>query len=385
MYRVLIVDDEVVNYQLFEKLVNWNEKGFEIVGTASDGVEALQMYENLQPDLIFMDIQLPLMDGLECARCIREADKQVEIVIVSAYGEFSYAQKAIRYEVQEFLLKPVSRLMLNQLIDRMKILLDQKKVEKRLVNSNNYKFYSQHEAIHLRTENDFTEESFMEAEMSIQTLDRLIAKAVLQNSHDELFVFLDELFQQAENKKIAPWILKNVSLELLVRIKLFLKKLDYQDYFAIMRNVKLEEINDTQNVEQLKNMIKNKIHNTFLELGNCFSKQGKSVVFRANLFTQIAYGDPSFSLQNVAEYIGMNKNYFTSLYKEQTGIGFWEYVTKLRMEKALELLLTTNEKIHVIARQVGYESEYHFSRKFKEYNGSSPNQFRSQHKNEQKK
>ena len=54
MYKVCFVDDETINYQLFEKMVPWEEKGFQIVGTAADGLEALQMYERLQPDLIFM-------------------------------------------------------------------------------------------------------------------------------------------------------------------------------------------------------------------------------------------------------------------------------------------------------------------------------------------
>ena len=106
MYKVCFVDDETINYQLFEKMVPWEEKGFLIAGTAADGLEALQMYEQVQPDLIFMDIQLPLMDGLECVRCIREENQDVQIVIVSAYSDFSYAQKAIRYGVQDFLLKP---------------------------------------------------------------------------------------------------------------------------------------------------------------------------------------------------------------------------------------------------------------------------------------
>ena len=77
-----------------------------------------------------MDIQLPMMDGIECIRWIREVDKTVQIVIVSAYGEFNYAQKAIRYGVQEFLLKPVSRVMLNQIVNQVKENLDHREKNK---------------------------------------------------------------------------------------------------------------------------------------------------------------------------------------------------------------------------------------------------------------
>ncbi|MBQ1491687.1 MAG: helix-turn-helix transcriptional regulator, partial [Blautia sp.] len=84
----------------------------------------------------------------------------------------------------------------------------------------------------------------------------------------------------------------------------------------------------------------------------------------------------SFSVQDAADYNGISKNYFTSLYKEQAGIGFWDYVTGRRMERAKELLLSTDDLISSIASQVGYESEFHFSRKFKELFGQSPSQFR---------
>lgn len=345
MYRVLLVDDEIINYQLFEKLVNWKEKGFEIVGTASDGQEALQQYELLEPDLIFMDIQLPLMDGLECVRCIRQENKDVQIVIVSAYGEFSYAQKAIRYGVQEFLLKPVSRIMLNQLVDKMKNVLDQEKqgndghdtardlfhneyadaltqlfdseenivstaldkvngkqvaaiamadknghlfsenrcreimnqifTEKSLVepvhgaaiyknhvllcldeaieveafadellgrcdaqtyksqiymsdrknqqsaaglwqlmNCENYGFYDNKSCICKMEENPYVEQ-----ELSIQNVDQIISKAIVEDSYEEITAWMEERFAQAEKERIMPRILKDFSLDLLVRIK----------------------------------------------------------------------------------------------------------------------------------------------------------------------
>lgn len=127
MYKVCFADDEIMNHQLLEKLVDWEKYGFEIVGKATDGVEALQLYEEQKPDLFLIDIKMPCMDGLECAKLIREADSKIKIVIVSAYSEFTYAQKAIQYGVQDFVVKPISRIVLNNLVEKIKQMLDKEK------------------------------------------------------------------------------------------------------------------------------------------------------------------------------------------------------------------------------------------------------------------
>lgn len=502
MYKVLLVDDEIANYQMFEKLVNWKEKEFYIAGTAADGLEALQKYDEIKPDLIFMDIRLPLMDGLDCIRHIREENKKVRIVIVSAYGDFSYAQKAIQYNVQDFLLKPVSRLILNQLVDKMKEGLDaesmlpdrsgreelcavclehivhgKENVEKeeeylrgmnlcgifiadqegRLVSDGrrrnlleqllrkgvpaecepcecspdsgysvivwrkgepekkfvsqlqkavgevgyisqiylrgdgfptvrawsrklseieNYGFYSLKSGIYRLEEDPFSNE-----DIPFDHLEQTVAQAVVDGSSRQLLEAFDQIFCRAADGKINPRILKDTLLDSLVRIKFALKKFDQQDSFYLMRNIRMEQIHDMWYADQLRMFIEEKVRRTFDEIsGNC-STPGKNLVFRANAFTETSYQDAGFSVQKVADYIGISKNYFTSQYKELTGIGFWEYVTKLRMEKAKELLVTTDEMIGTIAGMVGYESEFHFSRKYKEYTGQSPKNYRKSVKN----
>lgn len=126
MYKVCFVDDEILDFEMLEKLVGWKAGGFEIAGTATDGLEALELFEAVKPDLIFIDIQMPVMDGLECIRRIRGKDKQVFIVIISAYEEFEYAQKAISYGVNDYLIKPVGRIALNEIVRKIKAQLDER-------------------------------------------------------------------------------------------------------------------------------------------------------------------------------------------------------------------------------------------------------------------
>ncbi|MHA0857356.1 response regulator transcription factor [Paenibacillus sp. CMAA1364] len=108
MFRVLLIDDEPNGLEGMKLLIDWNELGFEICGTCSNGVEGLQMIEQLAPDLVLTDVRMPLMNGLEMIEAAQGLSSiAVRFAIVSAYSEFEYAQKAMRYGVHHYLLKPI--------------------------------------------------------------------------------------------------------------------------------------------------------------------------------------------------------------------------------------------------------------------------------------
>lgn len=360
MYKVCFVDDEVKNYQLFEKLVNWEEKGFEIAGTAADGVEALQMYETLHPDLIFMDIQLPLMDGLECVRCIRAEDKEVQIVIVSAYGEFGYAQKAIRYGVQEYLLKPVSRIMLNQLVDKIKNVLDER-----------HSFTPQED-----------EGAYAEYEIELPSLEQVILQSLAAGKPDQLMEQLRPVYEKAQRCRLKPDILREFTLDVLIHMKFCLKNLDEARSFAVLRKIKMEEIYKIDSPDALYSYLTEKVLEVFEKIvSETDRKRNNMVILQANAIAKLKYAQADFSVQEVAKQIGISKNYFVSLYKEKTGQGFWDYVTGLRMQKAKSCLQFTEDTLASIAEQTGYRNEFYFSKKFKEQEGISPKMFREKKRN----
>lgn len=106
MRKVLLVDDEKIERKGIRMLLNRMPEEFEI-REASNGVEALKMFREARVDMVLTDIKMPLMDGIELIGRIREYDTQIPIAIFSGYGEFDYAQKAIRYDVSNYILKPV--------------------------------------------------------------------------------------------------------------------------------------------------------------------------------------------------------------------------------------------------------------------------------------
>ncbi|MEC0231877.1 response regulator [Paenibacillus alba] len=108
MYKLLLVDDEEDVREGVVREVDWDAIGFEVVETAENGREALEMVERLQPDLVVTDIQMPFMNGLQLAEAIRERFPTIKLIILTGHDEFEYAQKAIKLHIDEYVLKPFS-------------------------------------------------------------------------------------------------------------------------------------------------------------------------------------------------------------------------------------------------------------------------------------
>ncbi|GAB6158166.1 hypothetical protein JCM39194_13660 [Desulfotomaculum varum] len=107
MRVVLIVEDEILELEFLRSVVSDEILAEDKVITCQSGVEAVKLAKQYRPDIIFMDIRIPEMDGLQAIEEIRKFLPQACIVILSAYSDFSYAQKAISHQVQEYLLKPI--------------------------------------------------------------------------------------------------------------------------------------------------------------------------------------------------------------------------------------------------------------------------------------
>lgn len=105
MYKVLIVDDEAPARALLNIKVDWASINCQVVGEAKNGQEALVKYQELQPDLIVTDIQMPVLNGIDMIAEIRKKDKEQAIIILSCHESFAYARQMIRLGVQGYLIK----------------------------------------------------------------------------------------------------------------------------------------------------------------------------------------------------------------------------------------------------------------------------------------
>jgi len=129
MYGMIIVDDRADVVKSIEKLGNWNELNVDVVGTAANGAEAVELIKSLKPKIIITDIKMPIMDGLELTRQAKEIDNSIKIILLSGYDDFAYAQKAINIGVQEYLLKPAKIEHIREAVCRVinQILMEERK------------------------------------------------------------------------------------------------------------------------------------------------------------------------------------------------------------------------------------------------------------------
>lgn len=131
MYTLLLVDDEEEVMQVIEKKVKWNELGFSVVGHANNGFKALEMLEEIQPDVVMTDIKMPYMDGLELCGNIKEKYPATKILLFTGFDDFEYAKEAVHLEIEEYILKPLNAFEITEVFERLRKKLDEEISEKR--------------------------------------------------------------------------------------------------------------------------------------------------------------------------------------------------------------------------------------------------------------
>ncbi len=130
MYKLLLVDDEADVREGVIQEIDWQKAGFEVVGTAENGNEALELIEKFLPDVVVTDIKMPFMDGLQLSEMVRKQYPTTKIIILTGFDEFEYAQKAIKLYIDEYVLKPFSAQDLLQAIGKVKAKISAEMAEK---------------------------------------------------------------------------------------------------------------------------------------------------------------------------------------------------------------------------------------------------------------
>ena len=129
MIKVVIADDEERICRLIQALVDWEAMDMQVVGTAANGIEALEVLKAEKPDILITDIRMPGCNGLELIEKAVRLQENLQTVIISGYANFEYAQTALRYGVSEYLLKPINKKDLEDTLKRLQELILERKQE----------------------------------------------------------------------------------------------------------------------------------------------------------------------------------------------------------------------------------------------------------------
>lgn len=124
MYKVMLVDDEKWMLKTAERIFHWEDYGFLVCHQFTDAQQALEALKENSVDVLVLDICMPGLSGIDMLEKIRRFNKQLKIIILSGYSRFEFAQAAIKYDVFEYCLKPISEATATEVVSRLKEVLD---------------------------------------------------------------------------------------------------------------------------------------------------------------------------------------------------------------------------------------------------------------------
>lgn len=261
MYKVIIIEDEDMIREGLKYMIDWLGLGCVVVGDASNGVEGLERIEELAPDIVLLDINMPLKTGIEMLEECSE-NYLFSTIILSGYQDFSYAKRAIKFGVMDYLLKPIDHTELIAAIDRAK------------------------ESITLKRQYELLQEKIAAPEeINILNFDIWNTPSANSNHIRQVLAFIEDNYT--------------------------------------------EKINMSDLVDQL----------------------------------------------------GMSATYINNKIKESTTYTFNELLNRYRIQKAIEIISIGEDKISMIALDVGFSDYRYFIKVFKRYTNALPSDFSSYYKN----
>lgn len=356
MFTVQLVDDEPIVRKGLQKLIPWEEMGFEIVCEAESGEEALRQLEEYHIDLSITDIEMPLMNGMEFMANVREAGYSLEIVVLTAYSEFEYAKGAIKYGVVDYILKPLEEDKIIEVLNNVR-----KKLLLKRQNEEMYKLLKNKE----RKERQFSREK-----------DKELIKYIMQ-SDARAFKILEEIMEEERaygEIEVASmcirfsYILEEIVAKIQEKFKYLGKLINIESYLQYGQNeVGVQEV--------LMEQFSQKITSLYHVFADSRVMYKDNVVMQACQYV-IEHIDEEINLAIVSKKLAISKNYFCTLFKQETGENFLNFVTEMKMKRAKFLLKERNLKVYEVCELLGYNDTTYFTRLFKKYTKMTPNEYK---------
>lgn len=361
MIKVFLVEDEVVIRRGIRNAIHWEEEGFEFAGEAGDGELALPLVQRTKPDILITDIRMPFMDGLELSRRLKAVMPDLHIIILSGYDDFHYAQEGISIGVEDYLLKPVTAA---QLLSALRKIADRIREQ--------------------RSAEDMDALSRMKDSLQVGELDltkfdqQMLTNFLKTAKPGETDAFVQKYLSNFGESNLNSLLFRQYTM-----MDLYLTAARVLNELGIPTDSLVERCGDVASLPLRSNSIEETaqfltdMFRAVIELRdqNAQSRPSSAVAEALN-YIRRNYSDPEISLNAVASAAGLSPNHFSTVFRQETGKTFVEYLTELRMEKARELLRSSNEGIGDIAFEVGYRDPHYFSSQFRKMQGVTPREYR---------
>ena len=363
--KIFLAEDEAIIRRGIRDSIDWEANGLEFVGEAGDGEYAYPLILKTEPDILLTDVKMPFMDGLELSRLVKKSLPHIKIIILSGYNEFDYAKEAIKIGISDYLLKPITSASLVDALKRVAETIREERERTSLLER------------YLVSYEKYTE--FLD-KTDYSGVDRKLIEDFLKlGSVEECGPFIDEYFAAVGEHNYKSLLLRQyMTVDIFYCVQEFLKslKVETDEIPETLRDIK-EIPKVIGGVETTVAYLKALFHFALSARDKCSNDRYGNLIREARAYIAEHFARSDFSLNMISAHIGVSSSYFSSIFKQEMGQSFVEYLTKVRIDKACELLKCTNLRTAEIGESVGYNDPHYFSATFKKIMGQSPKDYKA--------
>lgn len=397
LLSVVVADDEQELLGAVCQLIDWAGIGFKLVGRASNGLDALQLVEELQPDFLLTDIHMPFISGTALAAQVKAVQPLIQVAFLSGYDEFEYAQQGIASEVIAYLLKPISMAQLTQ-----ELIEIHRKIEKKQADfsaarqgASNYQavaaamlldcyFYaSREENLKALSRMGLAPESIRSVTVAALSCADADAQAC-QTALGAAEKFLSRQYPCrgfcSAGRIVLLLTSENGFLQLHAAIDELRRALKRLLDLDVSAGISKEHAPDADFHEAYKEAME-ALKTAETESGFCAADGQSGIDQLCGRVLQIIdkeYMDETLTLQSVSDRLHVSASYLGPNIKKNAGDTFINLLIRKRMAVALNLLQSSDSRIAEIARRCGYSDQSYFGYCFKKFYGVSPAKMRQE-------
>ena len=397
LLSVVVADDEQELLGAVCQLIDWAGIGFKLVGRASNGLDALQLVEELQPDFLLTDIHMPFISGTALAAQVKAVQPLIQVAFLSGYDEFEYAQQGIASEVIAYLLKPISMAQLTQELIEIHRKIEKKQADfsaARQDSSNHqavaaamlldcYFYTGRVENLKALSRMGLAPESIRSVTVAALSCADAGAQAC-QTALGAAEKFLSRQYPCrgfcSAGRIVLLLTSENGFLQLHAAIDELRRALKRLLDLDVSAGISKEHAPDADFHEAYKEAME-ALKTAETESGFCAADGQSGIDQLCGRVLQIIdkeYMDETLTLQSVSERLHVSASYLGPNIKKNAGDTFINLLIRKRMAVALNLLQSSDSRIAEIARRCGYSDQSYFGYCFKKFYGVSPAKMRQE-------
>jgi len=366
MYKILIVDDEKDERDVILFLIQKYNFKLEIL-QAGNGRDAVELLMGNSIDILLTDIQMPFLNGMELAAKARNIQPEIEILFFSGYDDFEYVKTALSLRAVNYILKPINGdefyKSISGIIHSIQMRDTQKARSAKYIEEH---FYGNPQ----RDNNDNADYGDVVSAEQDSTIMKNISQAIQLKNIKDLKKNVNFLLDKYNNiSNISHIYIRYLCTTLLQLLMNALPEVNDQDFNNIA-----EEIYKFRYFVDIRHYIESFMEKVVKQM-EVENQSPKHAILLVEQYIQSHYKE-DLSLNALANIVFLSPKYLSSMFSQVTGISLNKYIKNVRMEKAKDLLLTTNMKIADVSQEVGYSYVSYFCRIFQEEYGMSPETYR---------